>query len=397
MKEIIPENDPQNAGRYSQAAMNLLELETPCLVLDRKKMMDNISRFHRRMKQLGVNLRPHGKTPKNIDIIKMALKGQSGGITVSTLKEAEYYFDQGITDIIYAVGIAPVKLDHVAGLIKRGADIAVILDSIEQVRFVSEKAQQHNLNIPVLIELDCDGHRSGVTPEDPLLVDIGRLLESGPGVTLKGVLTHAGESYQCDSLEKIRTIAQLERDVAVKAAGILRQNGLPCPVVSVGSTPTANSARDLTGITEVRAGVFMFYDLVMAGLGVCDIGDIAVSVLASVIGHQKQKGWVLTDAGWMALSSDRGTAAQKTDQGYGLACNSNGKPLTDMIVSSANQEHGIMTHRSGKSIDWESFRIGRMVRILPNHACATAAMYDRYYIIDGALEVTDVWHRINGW
>lgn len=384
-------------ANLGKTMMNLLGLETPCLVLDRKKLRNNISSLHKRMGGLGVNLRPHGKTAKNINIMKMALEGQSGGITVSTLKEAEYYFDQGISDMIYAVGIAPVKLDRVAGLIKKGAAISVILDSIEQVRFVSAKAQQHRITIPVLIELDCDGHRSGVTLDDSILVDIGRLLNTKPGVTLKGVLTHAGESYQCRSIEKIRELSRIEQSAAVKAAGILRQNGLPCPVVSVGSTPTANFAEDLTGITEVRAGVFMFYDLVMAGLGVCHVSDIAISVLTSVIGHQKKKGWVITDAGWTALSRDRGTASQKTDQGYGLVCNANGEPLDHMIVSSTSQEHGIVSARMGAEPEMNSFEIGSMLRILPNHACATGQMHDRYYVIDGTGDVVDIWHRINGW
>ncbi len=377
--------------------MDLLKLETPCLVLDKEKIKKNISYLHKRMEHLGVNLRPHGKTAKNIDIIKMGLAGQPGGITVSTLKEAEYYFSHGIEDIVYAVGIAPVKLDRIASIIKNGAQITVILDSIEQVRFVAVKAQQYGLNIPILIELDCDGHRSGVTLGDSLLVDIGNLLNSEDGVILGGVLTHAGESYQCKSVDDIRALAEVERDMAARSAEILRQNGLPCPIVSVGSTPTANFAEDLTGITEVRAGVFMFYDLVMAGLGVCDVRDIAISVLTSVIGHQKGKGWVITDAGWMALSRDRGSASQKVDQGYGLVCNVEGEPLTDLIVSSTNQEHGIIADHGGKELDRELFGIGSVVRILPNHACATGAMHDRYYIINGTTEIIDVWHRINGW
>ncbi|MGO7954608.1 DSD1 family PLP-dependent enzyme, partial [Rhizobium ruizarguesonis] len=77
--------------------------------------------------------------------------------------------------------------------------------------------------------------------------------------------------------------------------------GLPCPVVSVGSTPTANHAKDLTGVTEVRAGVFEFFDLVMAGIGICQVDDIALRVLATVIGHQREKGWIITDGGWMSL------------------------------------------------------------------------------------------------
>ncbi len=377
--------------------MNLLQLDTPCLILDKKKTKENISNLHSHLRDLEVNLRPHGKTAKNIDIINMVLAGQPGGIAVSTLKEAEYYFSHGIVDIVYAVGIAPVKLDRIVSLIIKGAAVTIILDSIEQVNFVAAKARQHGLIIPVLIELDCDGHRSGVTLGDSLLLDIGYLLNSESGVTLAGVLTHAGESYQCKSVEDIRVLAAVERDTAVKSAEKLRQNGLPCPIVSVGSTPTATFAEDLAGITEIRAGVFMFYDLVMSGLGVCKTEDIAVSVLTSIIGHQKRKGWVITDAGWMALSRDRGTAAQKVDQGYGLVCNIDGEPLNDLIVSSTNQEHGIISSRGGKGLDCEQFEVGSLVCILPNHACATTAMHDRYYVTDGSTEIIDVWHRISGW
>lgn len=377
--------------------MDLSELETPCLVLDRGKTAKNIRSLHRRLARLKVNLRPHGKTAKNIEVIRMALGSQSGGITVSTLKEAEYYFSNGIRDILYAVGIAPVKLDHVAGLIQRGAGITIILDSIEQAKAAAQKARQHGVNIPVLLEIDCDGHRSGLIPADPLLVDIGRLLNHADGLTLQGVLTHAGGSYGCESVGAIRTMAAVERDTAVTCAEILRRNGLPCPTVSVGSTPTANFAEDLSGVSEVRAGVFLFYDLVMAGLGVCDVRDIAVSVLASVIGHQKSKGWVIIDAGWMALSRDRGTASQKMDQGYGLVCGMDGAPIGDLIVSATNQEHGIITARAGKPLDCGRLPIGSMVRILPNHACATGAMYDRYYVVDAETEITAVWDRINGW
>ncbi|MBW1982163.1 MAG: alanine racemase, partial [Deltaproteobacteria bacterium] len=235
------------------------------------------------------------------------------------------------------------------------------------------------------------------SPDDPLLLEIGRLLHSENGVVLKGVLTHAGGSYQCKSMDDIRAMAEAERVAAVKSAEVLRNHGLPCTTVSVGSTPTATFSTDLTGVTEVRAGVFMFYDLVMAGLGVCEIEDIAVSVLASVIGQQKHKGWVLIDAGWMALSRDRGTASQTVDQGYGLVCDPRGKLVTDLLVSSTTQEHGIVTARSERHIDLAKFKVGSMIRILPNHACATAAKHDRYYVVDSGTEILHVWQRINGW
>ncbi len=379
--------------------MNLKHLETPCLIVDIEKVKSNIAKLHQKLEKLEVNLRPHGKTPKNINLLNMTLEGQTGGITVSTLKEAEYYFENGIKDIIYAVGIAPVKLDRVTALIKKGADLSLILDSIVQVKIISDKACEHGINIPVLIELDCDGHRSGVTLDDSLLLDIGKQIFSSKGITLRGVLTHAGESYGCKTLDAIQQIAKIERDMAVKCSELLRKNDLPCPVVSIGSTPTANYVEDLNGITEIRAGVFIFYDLVMAGLGVCKVEDIGLSVLSSIIGHQDKKGWVITDSGWMGLSRDRGTASQKIDQGYGLVCDIKGQPFKDhLIVSGVNQEHGIITSPDEKErFDVNQFQIGDIVRILPNHACATAAMYDRFNVINHESKVCDVWYRINGW
>ncbi len=210
-------------------------------------------------------------------------------------------------------------------------------------------------------------------------------------------MTHAGESYNCRTTDAIRTIARQERDVAVRSAELLREAGLPCPVVSIGSTPTAKFAEALSGVTEVRAGVYMFYDLVMAGLGVCSVDDIALSVLASVIGYQKQKGWIITDAGWMALSRDRGTANHAIDQGYGIVCGIDGMAFNNLIVSGANQEHGIISDREKKIPGFNDFPIGSAVRILPNHACATSAMHERYYVVDGSPEIIDVWPRINGW
>lgn len=377
--------------------MDLATIDTPFLALERGILERNILGLHSRLRDLGVNLRPHGKTAKNGAILDLALQGQAGGIAVSTLREAEHYFEHGIEDITYAVGISPAKLSRVMGLSRAGARMSVILDTVAQVEFVAERARSDGLTLPVLIELDCDGHRSGVTSDDPLLLEIGRLVHGTEGVTLQGVLTHAGESYSSRSAEELRKHAEAERDVAAGCAESLRRAGLPCPTVSVGSTPTATFARDLTGVTEVRAGVFMFYDLVMAGLGVCRLEDIAISVVTSVIGHQPRKGWTITDAGWMALSADRGTAAQAVDHGYGLVCDLDGRPFGDRIVSGTNQEHGIVRDRSGAVLSQEQLEIGTRLRILPNHACATAAMHDRYHIVDDSRTIIDVWERFRGW
>jgi D-serine deaminase-like pyridoxal phosphate-dependent protein len=130
---------------------------------------------------------------------------------------------------------------------------------------------------------------------------------------------------------------------------------------------------------------------------VCRTDDIALSVLCSVIGHQPEKGWIITDAGWMALSRDRGTAAQKIDQGYGVVCDIEGHPLDGFIVTSANQEHGIVSRRDGGAIDGSQFPIGTLLRVLPNHACATAAQHAAYQVVSGSVEIDAVWPRFSGW
>ena len=377
--------------------MRLSELETPCLVLERGKLEQNLRNMREHLGHLGVTLRPHGKTAKSIDVIRLAIDGQPGGITVSTLKEAEYYYGHGIKDLLYAVGIAPVKLDHIARLRKDGAEITIILDNMEQAQVAAACGKKHGETFPVLIEIDSDGHRSGLTATDPELTEIGRYLHNEKGVELRGVLTHAGGSYGARTIQEIKDASIQERDAAVACAQQLRGAGLPCPVVSVGSTPTATFAEDLTGVTEVRAGVYMFFDLVMAGLGVCGVEDIAVSVLTSVIGYQKKKGWVITDSGWMALSRDRGTSRQATDHGYGIVCGVDGTPMPDYIVDSTNQEHGIIVRRDGGAMDFNRFPIGSLLRILPNHACATATMHDRYHVVNRTDNVADVWQRVHGW
>ena len=375
-------------------AETILDLPTPALILDRRKLEANAERMRSRVRDLGVLLRPHVKTSKSIEVLKVLAGGTDVPITVSTLAEARYFFGQGVRDIVYAVGIAPVKLPQVAELLRSGCRLRVILDSIEAADAVQGFGSSEGMTIEALIEVDTDGHRAGVAPEDGLLIEIAGRLADGPGARLAGVMTHAGGSYSARTLGEFEAIAERERAGAVRAAEQLRAAGFPVETVSVGSTPTVHYARSLEGVTEARVGVYAFGDLVQAGLGTCAIEDIAISVLASVIGHNRQHGRVLVDAGFLALSRDRGTSDFPVDWGYGAVCDATtGEPIDGVRVESTNQEHGIITG----DIDWDRFPIGGRVRILPNHACATAAAYDRYFVTGGGASVTDVWGRINGW
>lgn len=366
-------------------------IDTPALLLDEARMTRNIDRLAARAAALGVPLRPHIKTAKSEAVARRLLGGPMGAATVSTLAEAEALYAAGYRDILYAVGIAPQKLPRVQALRAQGCNLTVLLDSLGQ----AEALRAFRPPVPALIEIDCDGHRGGLRPDDPLLVVLGRTLHAAG--CLAGVMTHAGASYGVSGPQAHATFAEQERRAVVRAAEVLRAAGLPCPVVSVGSTPTAHAAQDLTGVTELRAGVYVFFDLVMAGIGVCRIDDIALSVLTTVIGHQQDKGWILVDAGWMALSRDRGTAAQEADQGYGLVCDAKGRVLPDLIVSSANQEHGIITCRPGSGAELPDLPVGTHLRILPNHACATAAQHAGYHVLSATGGTPAFWPRFGGW
>ncbi|MBI3348000.1 MAG: alanine racemase [Burkholderiales bacterium] len=360
-------------------------------------MERNVARLRARLATLGVGLRPHLKTCKSVEVARHVMDSPSGPATVSTLKEAAHFAAAGVRDMIYAVGIAPGKLAQVLALRAEGVDLVVLLDTVAQAEAVASASREAGMPIPALIEIDCDGHRSGVRPGDTeSLLAIARAL--GQGAELRGVLTHAGGSYAARGADALRQCAEDERRGVVEAATALRAAGLPCPVVSLGSTPTAHSATDLTGVTEVRVGVFVFFDLVMAGIGVCRVDDIALSVLATVIGHQRDKGWILIDAGWMAMSQDRGTAKQAVNQGYGVVCDLAGQAYPDLIVADANQEHGIVTVRPGSEGMLPDLAIGDRVRVLPNHACATGAQHRSYHVVRGASDVVEAeWPRFGGW
>ncbi len=384
--------------------MHLQDLNTPAALVDTARMQRNITRMQQRMNALGVAFRPHVKTTKCIAIAQAQIEAGARGITVSTLKEAEQFFAAGITDILYAVGMVGPKLKQAAALIAQGCALKIIADSADSARAIVDYSHQHGVPFEVWIEIDTDGHRSGVQPQGDELITIGKLLhedDEGGHTTLGGVMTHAGSSYDLNTPEALQAMAEQERSLCVLAADRLRAAGLPCTNVSVGSTPTALSAQQLQGVTEVRAGVYVFFDLVMANVGVCSPDDVALSVLTTVIGHQPDKGWAIVDAGWMAMSRDRGTQKQQHDYGYGQLCDASGQRIDGYTLTGANQEHGIVS-RSGEADHniAQHFPVGTQLRVLPNHACATGAQFPEYHAINGdghTQEVGPTWPRFYGW
>jgi D-serine deaminase-like pyridoxal phosphate-dependent protein len=387
--------------------MQMDDLLTPALILDKTRLARNTQAMTSHVRGLGVDLRPHLKTAKSSEVAKLALAGNAGGITVATMREAEYFFEGGISDITYAACIVPSKLGRVAALNARGADVKLITDNAG----VAAAIAAHDGAFKVLIEIDCGEHRTGVLPGGPELLEIAAILDDPPSaanslVELAGVLTHAGHSYSCRGREAIEAVAEQERAAVLKAADRLRAAGHACATVSVGSTPCVIYARDLTGVTEVRPGVYMFGDMFHAGLGTRRVDEIAVSVLASVIAHREDDNQLYIDAGGLALSKDRATGAfddvtggEHGDCGYGLVCDAaTCDPIPGLKVAAVHQEHGMVT--ADGPLPFDALPVGAKVRVLPNHVCMTSAAYDEYNVIDGeeaAAEVIATWGRCNGW
>ncbi len=370
---------------------------TPCLLVDEQKMNRNIARVRERLGAHGVPLRPHVKTAKALEPVARMAGDVTAGITVSTLGEAEFFAEHGYRDILYAVGTAPAKVDRLAALADQGVRVSMFADGPEQVDAIAARAAELGGECEIVIEVDTDDHRAGVSPDGPELLEVAARIDRHASTALRGVATHAGGSYDCRSVDAIRAVAKRERDGAVAAAARLRDAGYTFEMVSVGSTPTATFGESFEGVTEVRAGVFVFQDLVMAGLGVCELDDIALSVMCTVIGHQKHKNWLIVDAGWTALSRDRGTAEQAVDQSYGVVCDEAGRPIEDWVVTSTSQEHGVVTSREGRPLRFESVPVGARLRVLPNHACATASAHAGYHVVDFEGAIADGWSRCQGW
>jgi D-serine deaminase-like pyridoxal phosphate-dependent protein len=377
-------------------SQTLDDLPTPALILDRAILRRNLKRMSDRLRKADVLLRPHLKTAKSVKIGQMAVEGHDGRITVSTLAEARYFAQGGFKDIFYAVGVVPSKLPAVTELRRQGVNLRVVTDNIVVARAIADAAKNGD-TFSVFIEVDSGGGRAGLPyPELPGLIDIARVLHDAPGVELAGVMTHAGHSYHESTVDGIAAVAEQERLAIVTAAEKIRAAGIPCPIVSGGSTPTAMHSRDFTGITEMRPGVYCFNDLDQEYIGSCGAGDLALSVLASVIGHYPHRNQVLIDAGALALSKDISAQEFQPKVGFGTIAD---PPAKDMAVVACSQEHGFV--QSDDPIPYGNLPIGSRVRVLPNHACITAAAYDRYYVVDSELDggktVVDTYDRINGW
>ncbi len=348
------------------------DLETPAVLVDSARLAANIARVADIARRAGVALRPHVKTHKSLEIARMQLAAGACGLTCSKADEALVFIRGGAPSVTCAYPIAdPRKLDRLlqaAG--EAGCDLRLMADSRAVAVALSAAAIRNRRTVPVYLKIDVGLHRCGLAHDDPALPLLGAYVHEAPGLTLAGILSHAGQAYGANSAAGVRAVARTEASLMRSARDRLLAAGLPVAEVSVGSTPTVLASDDTEGVTEIRPGNYVFMDRTPLRLGLCEEHEVALTVLATVVGVNDR--YALTDAGSKVLSSDGGAHGAPGSGGFGLAWpEDGGRPLP---VARLSEEHGWLEHGG----DFPA--VGSRVRILPNHACVVANLAECLFL-----------------
>ena len=384
-------DDPATQGAETSinSGMHIDQLATPALLLDVRVLENNLDRMAARSEELGVALRPHIKTHKCLEIARMQMDRGACGLTTATLAETEIFATAGYDDLTHAFPLDQGKIARAMDLAD-AATLRVTVDDQVVVEALEGAAAELGQAIHVWLKVDCGYHRAGVDPAEEYSMELARRLQMSSHLHFDGLLTHAGHAYKVASRDDVLRIARQERDVLVEFARELERTGVAVGSISVGSTPTVSVVDQLEGVHEIRPGNYVFYDRTQVALGSCEVEDCALTVLATVVSKRPGTTRMVIDAGALALSQDPGPVQLDSTPSMG-AIISGTDPLavhSHVRVTSLSQEHGIV--EGDRPEDMAEFEVGSKVRILPNHSCLTAALFDEYQIVAGE-QVVDRW------
>jgi D-serine deaminase-like pyridoxal phosphate-dependent protein len=381
------------ASDEERKALDLTSLRTPSPILDVAILERNAKRIGEIAQSNGVQLRPHIKTHKCLEVASIQTRGQSGALTVSTLAEARAFATHGFDDLTYAVPIEPGKFAQVIELVRQGTKLSLITDDPNLPELLDKLARCEGIQLDVFLKVDCGYHRCGVEPKSREAFDIPRRITDSKNLRFAGILTHAGHSYNCKSKAELLDVTLQERDSMLELAAGLREVGIEVPKVSIGSTPTITHLDHCDGIDEIRPGNYIFFDAFQATLGSCKFDDCALTVLAAVIHRDWTHRTAVIDAGALALSKDRGPIDLNPKCGYGTVLDLEGKPL-GVTLHSLSQEHGVLCELDDTTL--ELLKVGNRVRVVPNHSCLTAANHSHYNVLEED-RLVEQWAIHSGW
>src|SRR5699024_4813742 len=289
------------------------------------------------------------------------------GITVATVGEAEVMNDAGIPSILLAYPICKEeKLERIQPLLDQ-TEIIITVDSAEQATILNDFFTKHDQNIQVWIKVNTGLNRCGVEPDEEVLA-LAQHIESLAQLELTGIFTHAGHSYAATTEEEIVNIAEYEANAIVSSAKLCEEAGIQIPNRSIGSTPTFKIGGKIAGITEIRPGNAVFYDMIQVGLGAATIEECALTVLASV--GSVKPGRIVIDAGSKTLNLDKGAHGNENVVGHGYI-----KEHPELVLARLSEEHGIIETNHPETVT-----LGEELTIIPNHACTVVNLFDMYTV-----------------
>ena len=375
--------------------MHIDQLLTPALLVDLEVLEHNLAFMQGRADSLGVQLRPHIKTHKCLEIAQRQVRQGACGITVSTFFEADQFAKAGFTDIVWAL---PMPLVYTSRVLSMPDEVTlrVVVDSDEIVRYLENAARMRGKKQHVWLKVDCGYHRAGVDPSHPLAETLIGHLNHSDSLVFDGILSHSGNAYSARSRREILSYADRERSVMVEFAERMRGLGHHIPAVSIGSTPAMSVVTNLEGVDEIRPGNYAFYDLTQIMIGSCTMADCALTVLASVISHQPGASHAITDAGALALSKDPGPThlGDPFTMGGIFEDYERRRLYPGISLGTLSQEHGKVVAINPSALEG-AFEVGDRIRILEHHSCLTAANFDRYWVVKND-QVVDEWPILRG-
>jgi D-serine deaminase-like pyridoxal phosphate-dependent protein len=345
--------------------MGLEDIPTPALLIDLDRMERNLIAWQEMASRNGKKLRPHIKTHKIPAIARRQEELGACGIMAAKPSEGEVFTEAGFKDIVVAYpSVGRDKWERLARM-ARSARVTVNVDSEHQAQGLSEAAIAHDVTVQTQIEIDTGLRRVGLSPDryDEIL-DFARTLISLPGLELEGITTHRGKFD--DRLAKMTNdeAGQEEGQILVDLAERMRADAIPITEVTAGGTITGRGVAQVAGVTEVRAGTYVFYDAMQIAYGAATRDDVAASILATVV-STRQPGWATIDAGSKTFSGDR--ALSVTGDADLLAA---GVDL-DANVVRITEEHGMV--RLGEGVRVE---VGQKLRFIPYHVCTAVNLSD---------------------
>ncbi len=352
----------------------MLSITSPTLVLNESIIHANIKLMKEKAEQLDIEFRPHFKTHQSKYISELFKQQGVTGITVSSVKMAEYFAQHGWMDITIAFPVNILEIDKLNKLTSEIKLNVLVVDE-EVVTYLDR-----NIKYPInaYIELDPNYGRSGLSMES--ISDIQRLkskIEISTVVNFAGFYIHAGHTYKCKGENEVLDVA---KSVLEKVTNIKQQlNSAIC----FGDTPSCSILEDFGAVTQISPGNFVFYDWMQVIIGSCKAEDIALALYCPVVAKYKDRKEILIHGGAVHLSKEFllddanipyfGVVAEATENGWGNV-------IEDCFLRTISQEHGIITCSDNY---FDKIRIGDTIPILPIHSCLTADLMGSYLCLDG--------------